>query len=256
MQIKIIMPDIGAAPLQLSAWFADVGEEVYEGDRLVEVMVAGATFDVPAPATGQLTERQALPGDAVQQGRICTIQTPGGTAALRVAGDLVKVANPKAELWASDPTWANHLPVFSAAGVAMHSYPYFDAENSGLFYDDMITALQRRGPGEVVVLHACCHNPCGVSPSPEQWHTLADLAAERGFIPLIDIAYMGFERGINEDALAVRLFTERCPEVIVASSCSKNFAMYRDRVGALSIVARSEERRVGKECRSRWSPYH
>lgn len=180
--------------------------------------------------------------DAMQQGRVCTVQTPGGTAALRVAGELIKIANPDAAIWASDPTWANHLPVFSASGVEMHSYPYLDTGSNGLLYEQMIAALQQRGPGDIVLFHACCHNPCGVSPNPEQWQVIADLAAERGFTPMVDIAYMGFERGIEEDALAVRLFTEQCPEVIVASSCSKNFAMYRDRVGALSIVAKTAQK--------------
>ena len=180
--------------------------------------------------------------DAIQQGRICTIQTPGGCAALRVAGDLLQVAKPEAEIWASDPTWANHLALFSAAGISMNSYPYFDAENSSLRFDEMVNALQQRGPDDIVLFHACCHNPCGVSPNPDQWQILADMAAERGFTPMIDIAYMGFERGIAEDALAVRLFTEKCPEVIVASSCSKNFAMYQDRVGAISIVAENAQK--------------
>lgn len=184
---------------------------------------------------------------AVQQGRIRTIQTPGGTAALRVAGDLIHAANPDSAIWVSDPTWANHLALFPAAGVPVHTYPYFDADNSALLFDEMIAALQQRGPGDVVLFHACCHNPCGVSPNPAQWLDIANLAAERGFTPLIDIAYMGFERGIAEDALAVRLFTEKCPEVIVASSCSKNFAMYRDRVGAISVVSESAEKAANIE---------
>jgi aspartate aminotransferase len=100
----------------------------------------------------------------------------------------------------------------------------------------MMIALQDKGPGEVVLFHACCHNPCGVSPDPQQWEAITDVAAERGFTPMIDMAYMGFERGIEEDALAVRLFAEKCPEVLVASSCSKNFAVYRERVGAISVV--------------------
>ena len=175
--------------------------------------------------------------EALRQNRVRTIQTPGGTGALRVAAELVKVATPDAELWASDPTWANHLALFPGAGVAMHSYPYFDAENSSLRFNDMLEALQQRGPGDVVLFHACCHNPCGVSPDPEQWRQLADLAGERGFTPMIDIAYMGFERGVEEDCLAVRLFADQCPELIVASSCSKNFAMYRERVGAITIIA-------------------
>jgi len=184
---------------------------------------------------------------ALAQGRVRTVQTPGGTGALRVAADLVKVAMPEAGLWASDPTWANHLALFPAAGIAMHSYPYFDADDSSLRYEEMVEALQQRGPGDVVLFHACCHNPCGVSPDPEQWQAIADIASERGFTPMIDIAYMGFERGIEEDCLAVRLFAEQCPEVIVASSCSKNFAMYRERVGAITIIARDAEKAAAVE---------
>ncbi len=184
---------------------------------------------------------------ALAQGRVRTVQTPGGTGALRVAAELVKVAMPEAELWASDPTWANHLALFPAAGITMHSYPYFDAEDSSLRFDEMVQALQQRGPGDVVLFHACCHNPCGVSPNPEQWQVIADIAYERGFTPMIDIAYMGFERGIEEDCLAVRLFAEQCPEVIVASSCSKNFAMYRERVGAITIIAGDAEKAAAVE---------
>jgi aspartate aminotransferase len=180
--------------------------------------------------------------DALKQGRVRTVQTPGGTGALRVAADLVKVASPDAELWASDPTWANHLALFPGAGVTMHDYPYFDADNSSLRFDEMMQALQQRNPGDVVLFHACCHNPCGVSPGPEQWRAIADMACERGFTPMVDIAYMGFENGVEEDCLAVRLFAEQCPELIVASSCSKNFAMYRERVGALTIIAENSDK--------------
>jgi aspartate aminotransferase len=180
--------------------------------------------------------------DTVRSGRVQTIQTPGGTGALRVAGDLVQTARPGATIWMSDPTWANHIPVFSAAGLKMESYPYFDPATSSLRYDDMMTVLQERVPGEIVLFHGCCHNPCGVSPDPEQWETISDVAAERGFTPMIDLAYQGFERGIEEDALAVRLFAEKCPEVIVASSCSKNFAVYRERTGAISVVCKTGDK--------------
>ena len=185
--------------------------------------------------------------ETLNQGRIRTVQTPGGTGALRVAADLIKVARPGTELWASDPTWANHLALFPGAGVAMHSYPYFDTENSRLRFDDMTTALQQRGPGDMVLFHACCHNPCGVSPNPEQWQVIADIASDRGFTPIVDIAYMGFERGVEEDCLAVRLFADQCPELIVASSCSKNFAMYRERVGAISVLARDADKAAAIE---------
>ncbi len=185
--------------------------------------------------------------DTITQGRVRTVQTPGGTAALRVGADLIRQAWPEATLWASDPTWANHLALFPAAGLPMESYPYFDEINSDLRYDDMMAALKNRGPGDVVLFHACCHNPCGVSPDPSQWEAITDLAAEHGFTPMVDMAYMGFERGVEEDALAVRLFSEKCPEVIVASSCSKNFAVYRERVGALSIVCENAQKAADVE---------
>ncbi|MGA9573903.1 MAG: aminotransferase class I/II-fold pyridoxal phosphate-dependent enzyme, partial [Lysobacterales bacterium] len=115
--------------------------------------------------------------EVFKQGRVRTVQTPGGTGALRVAADLIKVVRPETEVWASDPTWANHLALFPGAGVAMHSYPYFDAGNSSLRFDEMIDALKQRGPGDAVLFHACCHNPCGVSPDPDQWQIIADITA-------------------------------------------------------------------------------
>jgi aspartate aminotransferase len=154
-----------------------------------------------------------------------------------VAADLINTADTDARIWASEPTWPNHLAIFPAAGLVMDSYPYFDKENSSLRFDDMMEQLDQRGPGNAVLFHACCHNPCGVSPDPDQWEAITDLAAERGFLPVVDMAYLGFERGLEEDNLAVRLFTQKCPEVVVASSCSKNFAVYRERVGALSVVS-------------------
>jgi aspartate aminotransferase len=168
--------------------------------------------------------------------RVRTIQTPGGTGALRVGADLIKEAKPDARIWASDPTWANHLAIFPAAGLELGTYPYFDPDSSDLRFDAMMASLADKGPGDVVLFHACCHNPCGVSPNPAQWDEISNLAAERGFLPMVDMAYQGFERGIDEDSLAVRQFSEKCPEVLLASSCSKNFAVYRERVGAISVV--------------------
>lgn len=172
----------------------------------------------------------------IEEGRVRTVQTPGGTGALRVGADVVKTALPEARVWASEPTWANHYAIFPAAGLPMEHYPYFDQERHGLRFDAMMDALGDKGPDDVVVFHACCHNPSGVSPDPGQWEAITDLAAERGFLPFVDMAYQGFERGVEEDALAVRLFAEKCPEMLVASSCSKNFALYRERVGAISVV--------------------
>jgi aspartate aminotransferase len=174
--------------------------------------------------------------------RVRTVQTPGGTGALRVGADLIKAVTPDATVWMSDPTWANHYAIFPAAGLKTEIYPYFDGEKSALRFNDMMDTLRQRGPDDVVLFHACCHNPCGVSPNPEQWEAITDLAAERGFTPMIDMAYLGFERGIEEDALSVRLFAEKCPELILASSCSKNFAVYRERVGAISVMGKNSEK--------------
>lgn len=180
--------------------------------------------------------------EALAEGRVRTVQTPGGTGALRLAAELVKAANPAAKVCASEPTWPNHLAIFPAAGLGMESYPYYDAASSSLRLDEMLTALRAKGRGDAVLFHACCHNPCGVSPDPAQWELITDVAAERGFLPIVDLAYQGFERGLEEDNLAVRLFTRKCPELIVTSSCSKNFAVYRDRVGAISVVASSAQK--------------
>jgi aspartate aminotransferase len=180
--------------------------------------------------------------EALLAGRIRTVQTPGGTGALRVSAELVKAANPAARIWVSEPTWPNHLAIFPAAGVPVETYPYFDKETSSLRFDDMLNSLRQRGPGDAVLLHACCHNPCGVSPDAEQWEVISDLAAERGFLPVVDLAYQGFEKSLEEDNLAVRLFTQKCPELIVATSCSKNFAVYRERVGAIAVVAASAQK--------------
>jgi len=174
---------------------------------------------------------------ALDEGRVRTIHTPGGTGALRVAADLIKSADPDARIWLSEPTWANHLAIFPAAGVRTGSYPYFDKANNCLRFDDMMAALGELGRGDAVLFHACCHNPCGVSPDADQWQAIAGLAAERGFLPVVDLAYQGFEKGIEEDNLSVRLFSQKCPELIVASSCSKNFAVYRERAGAISVLA-------------------
>ena len=226
-------------------------ECVLEAERILDSSQTSKSYLGPRGVPGFNSAMQELifgsAGGVREANRVRTVQTPGGTGALRIAADLIKAANPDARVWASDPTWANHYAIFPAAGVALESYPYFDRQSSALRYDDMMSALGQRGPDDVVLFHACCHNPCGVSPEPGQWEDIADLAAERGFLPLVDLAYQGFERGVEEDALAVRLFAEKCPELIVASSCSKNFAVYRERVGAISIVCADDAKALDVE---------
>ena len=235
--------DLGVGVYRDEAGDTPILECVRRAERVLLDTQTTKTYLGPAGVAGfnsAMSERLFGAGsEALNSGRVRTIQTPGGTGALRLAADLIRAARPDSTVWASDPTWANHLALFPAAGLNMEAYPYFDAARSRLRFDDMLESLSQREPGDTVLFHACCHNPCGVSPSPEQWVQVADICADRGVLPLVDIAYMGFERGIEDDTLIIRLLAERCPEMIVASSCSKNFAMYRERVGAVSILSQS-----------------
>lgn len=174
---------------------------------------------------------------ALADGRVSSAQTPGGCGALRVAAELINRARPGASIWVSDPTWANHVPLLSDAGLAIKTYPYFDRQTSGLLFDEMLERLGQVNRGDLVLLHGCCHNPCGVDLNNDQWGEIARLAADRGFTPFIDIAYQGLSTGLDEDAFGVRLLAEHVSELIVASSCSKNFGLYRERVGSLAIMS-------------------
>lgn len=173
--------------------------------------------------------------------RAATSQTPGGTGALRVAADFVKKAFPDATVWLSQPTWPNHPQILAAAGVPAKTYPYFDAANNSLDFENMVAGLREVGEGDVVILHGCCHNPSGVDPSTEQWKEIASVLADRGALPLVDFAYQGFGQGIEEDATGLRALLETCKEALVASSFSKNFGLYGERVGALTAVATDSE---------------
>ena len=172
---------------------------------------------------------------ALSGGRIETVHTPGGTGALRVAGDLVATLEPGAAVWLSTPTWPNHPQVFAAAGLPIRSYPYL-GENGELDIETMLGVLRSVPAGDVVALHGCCHNPTGIDPTPDQWQRIADTIAETGALPLLDFAYQGFADGLTEDARGLQALLARERTMLVASSFSKNFALYDERVGALSIV--------------------
>lgn len=169
--------------------------------------------------------------------RAITAQTPGGTGALRVAADFIASQLPNASVWLSDPTWPNHPNIFRAAGVATNTYPYFDAATNGVAFDEMLTAVRQIPAGDVLLLHGCCHNPTGVDLAPEQWQEIATVAKERSLLPLVDFAYQGFANGLEEDAAGLRTMAEQNDELLVASSYSKNFGLYNERIGALTLVA-------------------
>jgi len=173
---------------------------------------------------------------------LAVAQTPGGCGALRVAAELVKRSDEKACIWVSDPTWGNHQPLLGDAGVRLNTYPYYNFQTHSLRFDEMLSTLATVPAGDLVLLHACCHNPSGADLSKEQWQQVAELAEQRGFVPFIDMAYQGFAEGIDEDAFGLRLLCERLPQVLFAQSCSKNFGLYRERVGAVALVC--EQARV------------
>lgn len=194
-----------------------------------------------SPVYGQLVqtmlfgENHAILSDR----RAHTADTPGGTGALRVAGDYLKQNHPDSTLWLSDPTWANHHGIFGAAGVPTQTYPYLDAKTNSLDFAGLLEAVGRMSRGDVVLLHGCCHNPTGVDPTAAQWKELASALSGGGVMPLVDFAYQGFGKGLKEDAAGLRAVAEVCDELMVCSSYSKNFGLYRERVGALTIVAGS-----------------
>ncbi|KPZ70700.1 Aspartate aminotransferase [Shewanella sp. P1-14-1] len=174
---------------------------------------------------------------ALLANRVKTVSTPGGTGALRVAAEFIKSCKPNAVIWVSDPTWANHTGLFKAAGLTVNTYPYYDYDTKTLKFNEMKAALSQIGPDDVVLLHACCHNPSGMDLSTEQWDEVIAITAKQGFTPLIDMAYQGFGDGVDEDAYGVRQMAAAVEEMILCSSCSKNFGLYRERIGACTLVA-------------------
>ena len=179
--------------------------------------------------------------DVVRGGQAVTTQTPGGTGALRVAADFIAKTMPDATVWVSDPTWPNHPGVFKSAGLDIKTYPYFDASANSLDFDAMASAIARIPAGDVLVLHGCCHNPTGVDLTTEQWEVVAQLVSDLGILPLVDFAYQGFANGLRDDAAGWLQLARPGKEMIVASSYSKNFGLYNERVGAMTLVGATPE---------------
>lgn len=178
---------------------------------------------------------------AVAEGRVVTLQTIGGTGALKVGADFLKRISPDAQVWISDPSWENHRGLFENAGFVVNSYPYYNAGTHGLDFNAMSDALRELPAGSIVLLHACCHNPTGVDLSEEQWENVAAIVKQRDLVPFLDIAYQGFGDGIEPDARAVRLFAETMTPVFVANSFSKSFSLYGERVGGLSVITQNSD---------------
>ena len=198
---------------------------------------------VGTPEYGRLV-RELLFGkdsEVIAHDRARTVQGPGGTGSLRIGADFLKQQNVTTKVWISDPTWANHFQVFGKAGIETAKYKYYDATTHGLDFEGMKASLKSANAGDAVLLHACCHNPTGIDPTPAQWEELAKLVAELKLIPFFDFAYQGFGNGIEEDAFGVRTFLKYNQEVLIANSFSKNFGLYNERIGALTIVSADKE---------------
>lgn len=205
--------------------------------RIIDTQVSKAYIGTAGDPNFNAAMQDLMFADSADKDRVATIQAPGGSGSLRVAAGLILRARPDAKVWVSDPTWANHIPLLGGAGLELEAYPYYDTQAHVIKIDEMIAALGKAGEGDIVLLHACCHNPSGVDPSEDEWRAIADVLIERNLLPFVDMAYQGFARSLKEDAFVIRHLAERVPEMIVSGSCSKNFGLYRDRVGSLSLLA-------------------
>ncbi|TWO67743.1 aspartate/tyrosine/aromatic aminotransferase [Caenimonas sedimenti] len=179
--------------------------------------------------------------DAVNSGRVATIQSLGGTGGLKVGADFLKKVNPNAKVLISDPSWENHRALFSQAGFTVEFYPYYDAVKRGVNIDGMLTALETAEPGTIVVLHACCHNPTGYDITSQQWDQVVAIVKERKLVPFLDLAYQGFGNGIAEDGAVIQKFVAAAGDFLVATSFSKSFSLYGERVGGLSVFCASKD---------------
>ena len=211
--------------------------------RLVDVENTKSYLPMNGPPEYGSLVRQLLFGEGsslVGDGRAATLQTPGGTGGLRVAADFLRSRLAVRKIWVSKPTWANHPGIFSAAGLEVDSYPYLGSDGVSLDFDAMLSGLKEIPRGEVVCLHACCHNPTGIDPTTEQWREIADVINDRGLLPLVDFAYQGLGDGLREDAAGLAEMCSHLDELLICSSFSKNFGLYSERIGALTMVGASE----------------
>jgi aspartate aminotransferase len=207
--------------------------------RILDAGGSKTYLPIQGPAELGAHAQRLLLGDV--DGNARSAQTPGGTGALRVAGDFFRQQYGAGTVWVSDPTWANHSKVFKSAGHEVKKYAYYDADKSGLDSAAMLESLRAIPAGDLVVLHGCCHNPTGFDPDVSTWEQVADIALEKGWLPLFDVAYQGLGDGLDEDAAGLRAVAAKVPELIICSSFSKNFGLYNERIGAFTLRAKTPE---------------
>ena len=240
-------PNPGKVDLTVGIYMDEQGVcPVFEAIRQAQqALVAEEVTKAYMPPAGDeafnLGMQRLVLGDdspALADERVSSVQTPGGCGALRIGAEIIHAATPEARVWISDPTWPIHIPLVGSVGLQFRTYRYYDPAGHSVDFDGMVEDLKAARAGDVVLLHGCCHNPCGADLAPGQWQVIAEMAARQGFTPFIDIAYQGLGDGLDQDAAGLRLMVERLPEVIIAASCSKNMGLYRERTGAAVFVCR------------------
>lgn len=213
-------------------------EELYSQEEDSKVYIAPAGYKAFNDSISK--HILGVEHSALGDNRVGSVMTPGGCGALRVGGELIQRARPGAKLWVSDPTWPIHRPLLATAGLEIVEYPYYDEKTRGLKADEMLETLKNASSEDAVLLHACCHNPTGVDLKPEHWDEIAQLAQKNGFLPFIDMAYHGLGVGLEEDCYGLRLLAETVPEMLISYSCSKNFGLYRERIGTLLSITKDK----------------
>lgn len=231
--VGVYKDESGATPILASVKAAE--RKILETARTKSYMPIGGD-----PAYGKLVQDMILGEghEAITSGRVRTAHTPGGTGGLRVGADFLKKFLGTSTVWISKPTWANHRGIFQAAGFKVEEYPYYDPKTKGLDFEAMKAGLSAVKAGDIVLLHVCCHNPTGVDLTREQWNEVAAIGGRQGWIPFLDFAYQGFGESLEADRHGVLAMAAHCPEMIVSSSFSKNFGLYQDRTGALTLFAK------------------
>ena len=189
----------------------------------------------------QTVMKELIFSDCVSEDIISTAHTPGGTGAIRQAFELIRLASPNSKIWISNPTWPNHISILKFLNIPYSEYVYFDKKSCELNFDGMMESLKNTKPGDIILLHGCCHNPTGANLNNDQWKELQKFLCDNQLVPLIDLAYQGFGDGLDEDAYGVRLLAKKCKELILAASCSKNFGIYRERTGILFTISENEK---------------
>ncbi len=206
--------------------------------RLHNEQTSKVYTSLPGPELFRDAMRDLVLADAVPAERVATLQTPGGTGAIRQVLESVKMINPDCTVWISDPSWPTHLSMATHMGFKTRTYPYFDNKTAAVDTAAMMAAFAELKAGDLLLLHGCCHNPTGANIDMDTWKAITDLVIEKGVMPFVDIAYQGFGDGLDEDAAPLRHMASRVPEMYVAASCSKNFGLYRDRVGIAMLIAK------------------